>query len=245
MKRNVFMPFLILGLSLFMFNCSSNENNPVTPNEKPEPQQPAVQQVELPQSVTNSSDSHAAQAVMWAGMVNSFSAYSSYFSPPQGTKSLLKTNDDGSWTYTWTVDSLVITLLYEQNAESISWKVTLNGSDSQSETVYVNWTMLEASQTTDGSSGTITMYDDNSTDIIFTLTWSKDSDGTENYEYINPADGGGKIVFTVHPENSGDVQMYNHLDGQYIVWMKVAWTASGGEWWEYDEQGNVSNHGSF
>ncbi len=245
MKLKIFTILLALIATLFIASCSGDDDNPVNPNEKPEPQQPNVQTVQLPQSVANSSDPHAAQAMGMAAMANSFSGYASFFSPPSGAKALPKTADNGSWEYSWNDGTLVVTLYYTEDAEGYSWKVVLNGTEPNDNIVYTNWTMLEATQTADGSNGTMILYEDNSTEIAFKITWTKDSNGNVYMEYTSYGENGTMIKIQANADQSGWMEIYYNRNGQYVISMKISWTSAGGEWWEYDYQGNETDHGSF
>ncbi len=243
MKRKILSIAIILILTFFLSSCSKDDDNPVTPEEKPSPEQPATPQVQLPPSVSNSNDPHAARAVSFVAMANSFSQYSAFFTPPEG--SLAKTADDGNWDYTWTDGTLVITLHYRENGEGYSWEVVLNGTEPSSGVVYTDWTMMEAQQNSDGSSGSMTVYEDNTTNPEFEYTWTNDGSGHITFEYISFGDYGSKVSITSNPDNSGSMEYCEYVNGQYVMTFKLIWTSNGGEWWEYDYQGNEIGHGTF
>ncbi len=241
MKRKILSIAITLILMFFLSSCSKNDDNPVAPNQKPQPVKPATPQIQLPQSVSNSNDPHAAQAKGFAAMANSIGQYGSYFTPP--ASALGKTADD-SWDYNWNIDNLIITLHYKKNDNGYSWVVILNGTDDNS-VVYSDWKMIEAQQNSDGSSGSMTVYAENSTDPEFEFSWTNDGNGNVTFEYISYGESGGKLNIALNPDNSGSMQHYENVNGQYVMTLKITWSSSGGEWWEYDSKGNEIGHGTF
>ncbi|NOX19072.1 MAG: hypothetical protein GXO87_12430 [Chlorobi bacterium] len=123
--------------------------------------------------------------------------------------------------------------------------MTLNGTDANDGTVYNDWVMMDASETSDGSNGNMSIYEDNSTDLEFAVSWSKNADGSTYLEFTTYGENGMKITVTANADQTGSLEMYEYNNGEYVKTMKITWTSTGGEWWEYDSQGNVSDHGSF
>ncbi len=212
MKKLTLIPFMIL--IAFLFSCSSDDNPTEPEGQKLKPKAPTVKTIDLPQHMVQSQDPHAQMAAGWIRMANSFTAYTGFFVPPEGAKSLPKVSDEGK--YTWTVGALSITLIYSTDEESSSWKIILNGTDSDG-TTYVNWVAMEAEQSADGNSGTMLMYKENTTEIEAKWTWNNASDGSYDFTYIDYSDFGGKLDIHVNADKSGEMYIYENIDGEFVL----------------------------
>ncbi|VAX23897.1 hypothetical protein MNBD_IGNAVI01-270 [hydrothermal vent metagenome] len=232
MKKLTLIP-LIIFITL-LFSCSSDDNPTEPVGQKLEPKAPTVKTIELPEHMAQSSDPHAQMAEVWIGMANSFTAFSGLFVPPEGAKSLPKgnaLNDEGK--YIWTVGPLSITLIYSSDDEYTRWKVIYNGIDNGS--AYVNWVFMEAEQTADGNSGTLLMYKENSTELAAKWTWNNAADGSYDCTFIDQTDAGWKLDVHENADNSGEMNFYEDVNGEFILRYKITWNADGsGAWWDYE-----------
>ena len=234
MKKLALIPLMIFVTLLF--SCSSDDNPTEPTSQKIKPKAPTAKTIELPEHMVQSGDPHAAMAASWIAMANSFTGYSQFFVPPEGAKSLPKVSDEGK--YTWNVGALAITLIYSTDDEYSKWKVIFNGTDDEG-TTYVNWVYMEAEQTADGSSGTMLMYEENSTDVAYKWEWTSSDDGSYNFTFLDYSDSGWKLDIHVNADNSGEMNYYDNVDGEFVLKYKITWNADGsGAWWDYENNEN-------
>ena len=81
--------------------------------------------------------------------------------------------------------------------------------------------------------------------VFAILQWNWDAN--EVFHFMFESINVGKIFIDVNPDGSGFLE-YHIYDGTTGYWrnLRIEWTAAGtGEWWEYDEAGNVIAHGTW
>lgn len=234
MKKLILIPLIIFAVSLF--SCSS-DNNPTEPKDQTlKTKAPTLKSIELPEHMAQSGDAHAQMAAGWIAMANSFSVYSGLFVPPEGAKSL--PGVIGEDKYTWTVGTLAITLVYSTDEEYSRWKIIYNGTDPNG-TAFINWVFMEAEQTADGNSGSLFIYQDNSTDLAGKWTWNNSADGSYDFTFLDYSDSGEKLDIHTNSDKSGEMNLYENVDGQFVLRYKITWNSDGsGAWWDYESNEN-------
>ncbi len=221
--------FLIMGL--FFASCS--KKNPTEP-ENPEAKQLIIKTVDVPEAMKKVSDAKASTTVAYVNMTNGFKAYTILFQVPQTA------NSTGN-TYTWTRGALTITMKYSEEGDNLSWKLVLNGTENG--ITYNNWVSMEALQTADQKNGWMKIYEENSTVVESEWTWTTNANGQYSFIMQSNSDNEiSKIEIKSNPDKSGELYFYTNN----VLISKTIWDKDGnGQWWEYDEQGNLLNSGSW
>ncbi len=240
--KKILLSFLIIIMSVFLTFCSNDEDdNPVAPETK-EPAKLEIKEIQLPEHMTQVQDSYAQLAVAFVQMANGFRNYATFFNPPSGATHIPKSSGvQDEWT--WQEGTLTIRLVYDENDEMVYWKIYLTGTF-EGYTVN-NWLGAEAEQTKDGNSGHLKIYEPPTNNLIAEWNWNVGSDGSYSFVFLG-YENSQKIEVTVNADNSGILQIYNSVGGQFVLQYKITWTATGsGQWWEYDTAGNVVDQGSW
>jgi hypothetical protein len=230
--------FLIFTVVLFIAACSedkktNNDNQFDGPEWNVDP-------VEIPEHMTQSQDMHAHMAVTYVGLANSFSAYGGLFAPP--ARALCSVNRDGEWTYTWSDGLLTVTLNITETSTHYYWKIYFDGT--QGNVTYNDFLYIEAEQTIDGNSGSMTLYDPELTELSCFWQWNWDANEVFHFTFEVPNEA--KILIDVNPDGSGFLEYHIYGTAGYWRNLRIEWTAAGtGEWWEYDEAGNIIANGTW
>ena len=190
--------------------------------------------------MAQSEDTYAQMAAGYVEMANGFSTYGYLFAPPP--RALCSVNRDGEWTYTWSVGNLIITLVITETSTNYYWKIYYDGTEGT--TTYDNFLFIEAEQTLDGSSGSLFIYiDPAQTGYALMWSWNIDADGAYHFTYELFEDV--KIEVVVNADGSGYLEFYDYGTAGYWRIFRIEWTAEGtGEWWQYDEAGNIILQGT-
>ncbi len=240
--------FLVVVLSfVFVIGCSDDESSP-TGNNNTSDQAPtfSIDSITVPPAMAQSSDLHAQMAVTYIALANSFSAYGMWFYPPSTSPkdTPVPFAAGGPWVYTWTVDSLTITLTITEQGDKWVWEITFTGTDDGEH--FNNWLFIHAEAAKDDSTGVLIVYEPVTTDIAVRWTWSVDSQGTRHIVYEVPGVGGTKIEVTAYSDNSGELKYYEYVNGQYVMLTRIVWNSNGsGQWWTYDYDGVLTGSGSW
>jgi len=238
-KKSALLVIGIIIVSL-LFSCSDDGGS--TGPDEPEPEwQPKT--VTVPENMEQSQNPMVQMAVGHINTVNGMmNTYSSFFQPQKSYK------DDGPpWEYDWTEGDLTIHLTITECEEAdydYEWTVVLDGSDG--EYTYDNWTYIYAKTTNDNSSGHVTVYKQVTDEVCAVVTWDTDESGVFTMTIEDFYDTQTKIELTSNPDGSGEVDYYEQIEGSYVIQFRAEWEADGsGQWWTYDENGNVENSGSW
>ncbi len=149
-------------------------------------------------------------------------------------------------TWTWTISGSGYTLTFSaaQSDTTYQWKDVINGN--YQGTSYTSWTAFTGSETESGSNGNWTLYNQNTTTLFAQVSWTTDPSGNLSGNittYDSTGAQSNKYDFVNNKDNSGSLEQFT--TGTNPV-LKVVWTSSGtGQWWEYDDQGNVTKSGSW
>ena len=230
MNEKLKIVLLIFTIGLLFISCA--EENSTEP-EKTEAKQLNIKTIDVPAAMKQVSDPKASATVAYVSLTNGFQAYTALFQVPQGANS---TGDK----FTWTRGSLSITMYYEEG-DNLTWKLVFTGSEDG--TTYDNWIAMEASQSADEKNGWMKIYEDNSTVVASEWSWTTDSNG--KYSFVlknNDGESLDKIEIISNPDLSGELYFYT----DNLLTSKTTWDKDGnGQWWEYDEEGNIVTSGSW
>lgn len=235
-KKHLLWPIGLLVVCLAL-GCSSddkgtNGNGTTVPS-------PTRATIDVPTAMQQSSNSMAQMAVGYINLANAIGGYGTFFSPPAGAGKLsnLSFSAADTTTYTWTVDSFTIKMLFWETTLKYHWRAILDGYDGAY--TYSNWVFIDAEETKDGTSGQFVVYEPITTNVACLWEWSIDAQGV--YTLTFTYDDFYRIEFAINPDGSGSLYFYE----DNILVVKIVWTADGsGEWWTY-EYGSQTGHGTW
>ena len=191
-------------------------------------------------SATADTSMGAQYAKSVAGLFNATSAtYMGYFSG-NGTQS------GNTWTWSYSYGGFSATWSATQSSSGYEWKLVYNGVEGN--VTFSNWTALSGSESTDGKSGTWTIFYPPTTVAAYQLTWSTASNGTLTGTIVVNNDTTGSVevkqVFTNNTDKSGELIVYygNGPQQEY----DIIWNADGsGHYTLWDQQGSVVANGTW
>lgn len=198
-------------------------------------------------SATADTSQGAATAKQYASLFNAYvTGYLGFYTANGGTQS------GNTWTWTYTqIQGFTATWSATSSSNGYNWKLVYNGtltSGGSSET-FSNWTVLNGNETTDGKSGSWTLYYVNSTIAAYAVTWSTSSTGTLTGTIIvNDTTGAqvAKQVFTNNTDKSGELVVYEGPASGAVQVLDVKWTSTGsGTWTSFDPTTGETNSGSW
>lgn len=241
-----FLSLFIIGSLLIVAGCSKDDkdNEGSTPTGPSGSDAPAfkIHKVEIPPTMQVSSDQHAQTVVLYMNLANAFGAtLNGNFVPP----SLNKPNGDGPWEHNWQDGDLTVSVLIEKLADKHTWVVRYNGSDG--EDVYQNFVAFRAEQALDERSGKFFAYLPNTEIVLGQYTWSLDENETLHFEVVADAYlQGKKFIGMANEDRSGVLEIVSTTGDQDMLQEKYQWDKDGaGEWWQYDNQGNLVDTGMW
>ncbi len=239
MRKHLLQVAAFLTAAVILYGCSKSSSTTNPPSSTA----PTIPSVTFSGPTTTSSDQYAQMTKSYALM---FNGLSSYFTAYQGLHAAQNGNT-WSWTYSNPATNFTGTLtVTQQSSGGYSWKLVLNGKESATDTVtYNNWTAMTGTTSSDGKSGSWTIYNENTAIIAALYTWSTSSSGTLTgtlKSYSNTGTLEATITVTNNPDKSGEVDIYS---GTTLVF-KATWIANGsGQWWTYDNSGTQTGTGTW
>jgi copper(I)-binding protein len=224
--------FAVLALVL-VIGCSGDDKSPTGNNGGTQEPAFSIDSITVPDAMMQSTDPMAQQTVMYVMMANAFANYGTWFTPPTTA------GNGPPWTYTWTVENLTVTLTIKEEGNNWVWDITWNGTDGVY--TYNDWLFIHAEQAKDNSSGQLIIYEPVTTIVAWMWTWSVDAQGVYTLVMTSESDG-SKIEVSVNPNDSGELKVYETINQNYVMTLKVIWQADGsGQWWTYDENGQTGS----
>jgi hypothetical protein len=195
-----------------------------------------------PSSTSSTADtsSGAIYAKSVASLFNATSSTYMGFFAGNGTQS------GNTWSWTYTYGGFTATWSATSSSSGYDWKLVYNGV--QDNVTFSNWTALSGSETTDGKSGSWTIFYPPTTVAAYQLTWSTGSDGTLTGTIQVNNDTTGSVeykqVFTNKTDKSGELVVY-YGSGPQKEW-DIIWNADGsGSYTMWDEQNNAVASGTW
>jgi len=134
--------------------------------------------------------------------------------------------------YTWSLpaDSLTVNVKATRQGDgSFTWEIRFNGT--QDGIAYSNKLMLSGTSSADGKNGSMTAYDDTSTAVIGTFTWSTSASNVVTGTFIEKNASqvdDYKIVIISNPSGSGEVTTYYWGGTSWVQEFHATWAAQGG-----------------
>jgi len=200
-------------------------------------------QVEIPSAMQTAAGSNpgAAQAVGAINLANSFTAYSSWWTPPSGIKDMIPTEALGADTIiSWSQGELTIILELTPSGSVTSFAVTIDGFDG--DRTYDSFIFLQGFVMNDGSEGNLGIKnpDDPGSNLLF-WQWLVNPNNVFILDLIS-SDDEGYLTVMENPDGSGSV---TQEFGQ-VLSFEADWTAGGGGTYTiYDGQGQPTQNGSW
>jgi len=232
-KRLAFGP-LVICILFWLGGCSGGDNGTGSGGEKEAVRTPTVQEIIPPPAMHISSNIGAIQTEKYIGLINSFTDYDSYFTPPSGTPKFAAMNYGLADTalYTWTAGQMDIAMTYRSSLDRYSWSVILNGSDPDNGYIYSDWEFIEAEELLDGAEGEMTVIE-NPEEPLQALHWSWTIEsGTYTITRTGPLFQ--VIVCAINGDGSGSLDYKHDVNPAPVVKFTAVWDADGsGSWYNY------------
>lgn len=244
-KRRIAIWIIVILFISLLFSCSDDGGS--TGPEETEPEW-ETQTVTVPDNMQQSQDPMVQMAVGHINTANNMmNTYSSFLQPPEKAKVSSPGSyyeKEGPWTYSWSENNLTITLTINESEDDYEWTVVLDGTDGEYN--YDNWTYIYATTSQNNSNGHIKVYKQVTDNVGAEVIWSTDDAGVFNMTIEQFYDTQTKSELISNPDGSGEVNHYEYMEGSYVIQFKAEWQTDGsGEWWIYDDNGEVENSGSW
>lgn len=244
------MGVLMLSLTLVAACSDDDGDSPTTPQTQDPPSFPmtGAAGVELPAGLSNASDTQAMMVSAYAGMANSFAAFTSFFAAPANKAAAA----GAPWVYTWSISNppeidLSITLTIDETEDTYTWVYEVNGYDEDGS--YEDAVFYEAYAMKDGSEGEMRVYDINysSATPVLSWSWTESVLGAYTMEFVTYDESEPmRLVFGVDPDGSGDLVLYEWYADAWRTLEYYEWTAlGGGSYILYDYDGGEDIIGSW
>lgn len=213
-------PLFIAAAALLIFAAGCDKTTDPSSSDKPVL---AVASISLP--AANMIDTCNAKAYTYAATAQALIQFATVYANPA-----LGTSVNGVWTWSITESGVNATMTARLLDDGrYSWKLVLNGTDTDDGTVYSNWTAFEATSSADGKSGTLTIYDDSptpSTTVDLVVTWSTGANNVATVE-LEFVQENVKFVL-VSNGTTGEVTEYVKVGGNWIgTGFHATWTGPG------------------
>lgn len=241
-KKAIIAAAMASLLLLVIAGCSSNEENPIAPPTTPKAPTFTLKEIIFPQHMLNSTDAHAQQAIALVTDALDFESCGCVFAPPTEAEAVKETS--GEWEYKWTTGDLTQTLQISAVSGRNSWKVFYDGS--QNGTNFNNWRFMDVVQSTDLSSGHITLFKAGTVETEMEWVWYTLEQN--EYKLIKQyyGDPPYKIDISVKKDNSGKIDKFApNTSGSMVYDVKFSWAADGtGSYWTF-EDGKQTGFGTW
>lgn len=235
--RNVLL-VLMIGVVIAGCSKSSSPANTIGPGS-------SAPQLKTPQFKGPASTSASADTSQGALIAKSTAAeFNALTSGFMAFYSGSGTHSGNSWTWTFTENGLTGTWTATSSSTGYDWSFVENGTSGS--TAYNNWTALSGTESSDGKSGSWTIYYTNTDTPEAVASWSTGGSGNLTgtvLVYNTSGTQTGKWIFTDNADNSGELKTYS---GSVLTW-DIKWSSNGsGTWVEYDPYtGAEVNSGSW
>jgi hypothetical protein len=148
-----------------------------------------------------------------------------------------------SWTWTYSAQGFTAIWTATSSPNGYKWTLVYNGT--LGNITYNKWTALSGTESTDGKTGSWTIYYPNTAIVGYQVNWSTDISGVVSGTIVGNDSTGtlnAKYVFTNNPDKSGELVIYDHTAKTF----DIKWTSSGsGSYTEWDDQGKIVATGNW
>ena len=248
---------------LLMISCSKKSDKGTGPGTGGEP--PTVHAPQLPTTVNITStnpEAVAAKALIESqlGLANALTAYGTTFASQVNTAAWGE-KSGGCWSWSSSQSGCGVSFDVCDASGGYTWTYTLNGNCGG--TPYNDWVAFRVTTNTDGSSGTAVLYEENSTTVMATWTWSVAADGKSGqwvfYQGIeSQANLEGTLTWDQNTDLSNDItwetagsgktKWVTHVsaDGNSGTMKTYQWDGTASAYWqEYDVVWNSNGSGTW
>lgn len=238
---------MLAALACLVFvGCGDDDDSNPTGSSGTNIRMPGIQQVTVPAALTNQQNAAGQLAsgtmnmaneftTYWDQYVNAYDGWTAYdgswsWSPKQQRPDMAQ-SDSIAYIYSDQYYTIIYTMI--ETPTSYVWAIVMGSNAGSLEKV------IEATEAKDGLSGSFAYFSGG----VEYMTWSWSIDVSNTYTMqIEASDGSFDFVCVVYSSGAGYMQSFENA----IPTWKLSWNASGtdGEWWIYDEYGNVEDHGT-
>lgn len=246
--------YVILIFLLFCLACSNKNPAPIEELENQYPPEFVFKSIKIPESLRQNQDSLAQVVVGYVNMYNEMEKYVPLLnpSPDSGLSEYTSTEYGPPWVESWkTNEGFLVLLLVSGNETKYDWEVKFWGKDSINDIYYNKWILLTASNLLGDENGGIELYEPNSKNIDVQYFWISYPDLyniVRIYRIINFVDNNHELSIDMnfHEDLSGELSITKMGEERFYVELKISWNSLGkGEWWRYNEIGEVIEAGSW
>ncbi|HNP17609.1 MAG TPA: hypothetical protein PKL31_04165 [Fulvivirga sp.] len=253
MKLNLTL-FVFCVLFLAVTSCSKDDD-PVAQNELSSAElsfEVGEDPVVIPTGLAQSDDPMAQSAVAYLTQANEMSDFISKMQPPAGaTKSSTAINskvNSGGRTegdvlvYTWTDGNYIYAYQISETDTKYVFELFWKFSDTSDFVRYIlaEETKIKSGSTLDGFLEVYSLFGE-SEDYQLRYQWDEDTDGTFRFDLLMQ-NNAFKINIVSNTDNSGSVKYF--ISGS--IFYDISWNTDGsGSWIIYDDEGNISDSGTW
>ncbi len=214
---------LLIGLSLVLIVALVFSGCEKKGTTEPSVTPPTIPTVQF-SSPSASGDQCTQTAYSYVQIANAMSLYTMMFAGQTPTR-----NGD-IWTWQVTQGSLTVRVNATITSTGLQWQMIFNGTDPSDSTVYNNWVALQGTSSTDGKSGSWTIYDDNTTVIAAQFVWETSSAGVLTGTFTGYYQGqqSYRFVAVSGANGSGSVTYSMYTNGQWVQQFRATWNAANG-----------------
>ncbi len=154
------------------------------------------------------------------------------------------TQNGNTWTWSFTFSTGgTATWTATSGSNGYNWKLVYNGVTPIG--TFSNWTLLSGTESSNGKTGSWTIYNTNTTIAEVQVSWSTDASGNLTGTIVaNDTTGTlqSKEVFTNNADKSGSLIVYTGT----VETLDATWTSSGsGQYTAWNDDGTVSDSGTW
>ncbi len=227
---------LALMAALVLFACSDDDEKTPTGGTPPQPT-PTVASIAVPAGMQSSGNSYAQQAVTWVTIANVFISMASQVTAPGkiNPMSYKTANAFDSSTWSYTTQGLTFSIIYWDDALTHYWDLRYDGTDGVY--TYDDWLVARFVQKKDGTGGSITVYETNTTTVEASVVWTY----IGGVYTVTLTSGTDVVVIVVNADGSGTLDYTD--DG--CLELEIEWAADGSGSWVENDCGQGSSSGTW
>lgn len=231
-KQQQIIPFLLAAVLLLSCNKTDVESEVQDPGSAKAPSFVHKQEIiKMPIALRESSDPYAELTKGYVMKINDLVHFGWFFVPPANAQ-ILEDSDNQTYNYIWNEGGYSIIWKFVQSSSRYYWSVTLSGSYSGFN--YSNFVYLNAEETIDATSGSMTLFD---RPEAAPMTWTWNTDNLLNRKLtLTIQDEFYKVI--QHENSSGSLLCSHDYDvnGQFQLVYDIQWDSIGNGSWEYHDR---------
>jgi hypothetical protein len=248
---------------LLIISCSKKSDNGTGPGTGSEPPTVPAPQLQTTVNITSTNpEAVAAKALAESqlGLANVLAAYGTSFAS-QVNAADWGEKSGGCWSWSSSESGCSVSFDVCDASGGYTWTYTLNGNCG--DTPYNRWVAFRVTTSADGLSGTVVLYEENSTTVMATWTWSVAADGKSGQWALyqgaeSEANLRGTLTWTQNSDLSNDItwetagsgksKCVTHVaaDGNSGTMKTYQWDNTASAYWqEYDIVWNSNGSGTW